>query len=258
MCDSRAIDQMLWRLPGGRERLRQRGERREETHLRASMTRDYDLFAEGGHLPEHYGRGLSERAVEFGWLCAQHPRGRTLDAGSTLNHPYVLDNILPEVDALTIVTLAPEDRNFPGRGVEYVYADLRHLPFDTATFDTIVSISVMEHVGLDNTRYGANAERGDPQEQARRAMFELARVAKPGAQIVLTVPFGRSQTLDWVRVLDLEQLEDLVSVAQPSACHLSVYHDRGRGWQLSTPERAANAGYREYQAEAVACVKIAL
>jgi hypothetical protein len=67
MCDSRVIDAMLWRLPGGRERLRQRGEQREETHLRASMTRDYDLFAEGGHLPEHYGRGLPERAVEFGW-----------------------------------------------------------------------------------------------------------------------------------------------------------------------------------------------
>jgi len=221
------------------------------------MTQDADLFAPESQLPVGYGLGMSERAVEFGWAMAQNPRGRVLDAGSTFNHPYALDAILPIAETLTIATLTPEPCSYPERGATYVYEDLRSLPFVGGAFDTVMSLSVLEHVGLDTSLYGAKAAPADdPQAEARRAMRELARVVRPGGTLLFSVPFGRAESHGWVRVLDLPAVLALIAVARPAAHVLQVYHDTGRGWQRVAAEDAAGARYRTYQAEAVACVRL--
>ena len=80
--------------------------------------------------------------------------------------PVVLDGLLPLVDELTTVTLAAEERSFPDRGITYVYADRRELPFPNDTIDTVMSISVLEHVGMDMTIYGVPAA-GAPNPSAK-------------------------------------------------------------------------------------------
>ena len=52
-----------------------------------------------------------------------------------------------------------------------VFGDAHHLPFPTAAFDLVLAIEVLEHVG-------------DP----ATAVAELARVARPGAGALLSVP----------------------------------------------------------------------
>ena len=86
-------------------------------------------FRVGSPLPRGFGIGMTERVVELPWLFAKRPSGIVLDAGSTLNHKPILDRILPTVTALHIVTLGPEKRSFPERGVSYLYADIRELPY---------------------------------------------------------------------------------------------------------------------------------
>lgn len=117
------------------------------------------MFATGAPLPAGYGAGFDERLVEFPWALAQGLGGRVLDAGSTLNHAYVLDAVMPEVDEQHVVTLAPEPRAFWQRGISYVFADLRELPYRDGWFDSVVSLSVLEHVGMDNALYGAGSDR---------------------------------------------------------------------------------------------------
>lgn len=51
-------------------------------------------------------------------------------------------------------------------------ADAHDLPFDPEQFDTVVAIEVFEHLH-------------DP----RRAAAEMARVLRPGGQVLLTIPF---------------------------------------------------------------------
>jgi Methyltransferase domain len=118
-------------------------------------------FGAGGPLPSGYGVGIDERVVEFPWLFAQHLRGRTLDAGSALNHAHILDRVLPRIDELHVVTLEPEDLAFTERRVSYVYADLRDLPYKDGYFDSVVCLSTLEHVGMENTRYGVAAPRSN-------------------------------------------------------------------------------------------------
>jgi SAM-dependent methyltransferase len=221
-----------------------------------------------GRLPRGFGAGLDERVVEYPWLLAQAPRGRTLDAGSTLNHAHILDRVQPLVDELHIVTLAPEAQSFPERGVSYVYADLRRLPYRDRYFDTVVSLSTLEHVGKDNSRYGGPEGEGDPDEALGRALAELSRVLAPGGTMLISVPYGRREDHKWFRQLDEEDVGRLVALATPRRFELTVFAYEQSGWRKSSPRAAENARYRDFTsdprpvpdlaaaARAVACLRM--
>jgi SAM-dependent methyltransferase len=200
-----------------------------------------------GHrpLPAGYGVGLDERVVEFPWVLASRPSGRVLDAGSALNHPHVLDAILPAVGELTICTLAPESTSFPERGVSYVYADLRELPFRDGWFDTVVSISTLEHVGMDVRRWGAaGSGTDDPRTEVERAGAELRRVTRSGGRLLLTVPYGAPQNLGWLRQFDRDDLEQLVGSIGPRETSIRVFAYERSGWRVSSLDDSSGALYQ--------------
>jgi SAM-dependent methyltransferase len=202
-------------------------------------------FREGGELPEGYGRGFDERVVEYPWVLSRPLTGNVLDAGSTFNFPHVLDAVQSEADELTIVTLAPEPRSFPDRGVSYVYADLRDLPLRDALFDAVVSISTLEHVGMDNSLYATGAEEraADPEGELDAALAEIRRVAKPGGRLLITVPYGAPEDLGWLRQFDAAGIEGLIRRSGGEAIETTVFLYSREGWRRSTLEEAATAGY---------------
>ncbi|MBA2616395.1 MAG: methyltransferase domain-containing protein [Actinobacteria bacterium] len=204
-------------------------------------------FESRQRLPRGYGRGFDERVVEYPWLLAQRPSGRTLDAGSTLNHAHVLDRFLPLLASPHIVTLAPEAVSFPERGVSYVYADLRELPYRDALFDTVVCVSTLEHVGMDNAAYGADEGRAaDPDRELLRVLAELRRVVRADGRLLVTIPYGRAEDHGWFRQLDRNGVERLVELASPRRYRLTVFRYGESGWQRSDLEGAADAQYRDY------------
>jgi SAM-dependent methyltransferase len=227
-------------------------------------------FRAGAALPADYGLGLDERVVEFPWLFAQGLRGRIVDAGSALNHPHILDRALPLVDELHVVTLEPEELAFPLRRISYVYADLRDLPYRDGYFDTVVALSTLEHVGMDNARYGVTQPRSDdPERELRRALFELLRIVVPGGRLLLTVPYGRREDHGWFRQFDRSDVETLVGAVNGRAS-TTVFRYSGEGWQLSNLSSAADMPYRDFSsdpttvedlaaaARAVACISVDL
>ena len=218
-----------------------------------------ERFAPPAPLPDGYGATFDERVVELPWVFAQRPAGTVLDAGSALNHEFVLRRLRPRLDDLHIVTLAPERDAFPELGVSYVYADLRELPFSDGVYDTVVSVSTLEHVGMDNTGYGGDAGgSADPGAAARAAVAELRRVLKPGGRLLLTVPFGRAESHGWLRQFDRAALDELVEAARPARVELQVWRNGAAGWQPLDPADAADARYGEHKAEAVAAVAVSI
>lgn len=204
----------------------------------------------GRPLPSRYGVGFDERVVEFPWTLTRDLSGVVLDAGSTLNHPHVLIRARPLVDALHVVTLAPEQQAYPFLDVSYVYADLRELPVQDATYDRVVSISTLEHVGMDNEQYGDHSPRAaDAQVALADAITELRRVLKPGGKLFLTVPYGRPADLGWQRIFDAEGLAEIAAAFGAAPARQECFRYEPDGWKRSSPEQAAGAIYRDHLAD---------
>jgi SAM-dependent methyltransferase len=221
-------------------------------------------------LPRGFGIGFDERVVEFPWVASRRLGGTVLDAGSSLNHLHVLRRLRQRMDDLHILTLAPEAESYPELGISYVYGDLRELPFRDGTYDRVVSISTLDHVGMDNERFGSDvASAEDPQREATRAIEELRRVLRPGGDLYLTVPVGRGDRFDWVRSFTFEELDELVEAFGAKDTRESCFHHDGhRGWRRAERHEVASATYRDHlssgpvgpdrvaAAEAVACVHL--
>ena len=209
------------------------------------------LFRDGGELPAGLGVGFDERVVEYPWLFGRGLRGSVLDAGSVLNHRHVVEPLLARADALTIATLAPEPVAFTELGVSYLYADLRDLPLRSDWFDEVVCLSTLEHVGMDTAIYGADTPRADnPQEEAARALRELLRVVKPGGRVHVSVPFGCSEDLGWLRQLDRAEVDDLFARAGVASREEVVYAYTDQGWRRSSSAAAHDVSYEMIPAAA--------
>ena len=201
----------------------------------------------GRPLPERYGIGFDERVVEFPWIATRELSGRVLDAGSTLNHAHVLPRLRPRVASLDIVTLTPEEQAFPQLDVSYQYADLRDLPYRDAIYDTVVCLSTLEHVGMDNAQYGDAAPRSDDSlADLARAVRELRRVLRPGGRMFVTVPFGVAADLGWQRVFDAAALEALLAELAPVSSEVEIFRYLPSGWVRSNVDEAGDAVYRDH------------
>jgi SAM-dependent methyltransferase len=201
----------------------------------------------GRPLPSRYGIGFDERVVEFPWTLTRDLTGVVLDAGSTLNHPHVLIRVRPLVEELHIVTLAPEQQAYPFLDVSYLYADLRELPVQDATYDRVVSISTLEHVGMDNEQYGDHAPRAaDARVDLAEAIGELRRVLKPGGKLFVTVPYGRPADLGWQRIFDADAIAEIADGFGAAPLREECFRYEPDGWVRSSAQDAAGAIYRDH------------
>jgi SAM-dependent methyltransferase len=227
------------------------------------------LFAAGEQLPEGYGVGLDERVIEFPWLHSQRPYGRLLDAGSTLNHEHIVDRFQAAASWLCITTLRPEPAAYTERGISYVYADLRELPFRDGFFQTVICASTLEHVGMDNSIYGdATPPAEDPAREQVAALAELLRVVAPGGRVLVTLPYGRSEDHRWFRQFDQAALRSLLDPFDGVDVAVRVYAYRPNGWRLDSLAGAQHAEFKDYHldtrpapdraaaARAVACIML--
>jgi SAM-dependent methyltransferase len=126
-----------------------------------------------------------DREIEWTWTLAHVRRGpgRVLDFGSG-NGMSALGARFAANDVVA-VDLLPEEYPFSPHGIEYVRGDFNELEFDESSFDQILNCSSIEHVGLAG-RYGSP----DEPDGDLRAMEKMARLLKPGGDMVLTIPVG--------------------------------------------------------------------
>jgi SAM-dependent methyltransferase len=202
----------------------------------------------GQPLPESFGIAIDERVVEYPWLFDRLRRGdsslgRVLDAGSTLNHDFILDREPLQKADLTIMTLAPEKRCYWYNGYSYVYGDFRETNFKDGSFDTIICISTLEHVGLDNTLlYTDDLEKAETNKHGFvDAIREFKRILAPGGRCLITVPYGKYENFEWFHVFDKEMIELLVETFAPSSYDLEYFRYSALGWQRATETDVLNA-----------------
>jgi SAM-dependent methyltransferase len=206
-----------------------------------------ETFRTGRPLPAGYGYRLDARVVEIPWVLSRLDpgAGTILDAGSSLNAEPVLTADWISDKHLTIVTLAPERYCFWKLGISYHFGDLRRLIFADQTFDTVICISTIEHVGMDNSLYAGQADiakRGSTDE-FKLAVQELKRVLRPGGKCFFSVPFGRYENHGWFQQFNAGLADQLIKAFQPRSMEEAVFRYHPEGWQVSDREACRDCAF---------------
>jgi SAM-dependent methyltransferase len=206
-----------------------------------------ERFRDGQTLPVGYGVGIDERCVELPWVVARVPDvGEVLlDAGSALNHNFVLRHRVFEHKTVHVLTLAPEANCFWNRGVSYLFGDLRDIPIGVAFYDAIACVSTLEHVGFDNTTFTrTETDRECHPIDYAAVMREFHRVLKPGGTLFLSVPFGIYGHFGWFQQYDLKLLRSAIE-AFGNAIRIKevFYRYKIEGWNVSDAADCAESQY---------------
>lgn len=224
-------------------------------------------------LNQGYGLGLDERIIEYPWLFSRLPfaKGRLLDAGSVLNFNYILSRQALQKKTIFISTLAPEKKSFWKQSVSYTYEDMRDICFKDNYFDWAVCLSVIEHIGLDNTKFYTNNQAKNEQalESYLVVIRELHRVIKPGGVLYLSIPFGKNVNYGWLQTFDRSMVDAILNIFSPTSYIEQHFRYDSDGWKVSSRAESEECGYfdyhdktREYHkdnpiaAEAVVCLEL--
>jgi SAM-dependent methyltransferase len=216
------------------------------------MAIDRALASAPSDVYGHDDVGLDERVVEYPWalhrLAARHrPGDPILDAGSVLNHRRILAHCRRVgLDPLSIVTLKYEGFARVSDEVRYEFADLRRLPYRDGWFGSVVCLSTLEHVGMDNAMYGdASGANVDPSTEAEQAMLEIRRVTRPGGVMLLSVPVGAGEDRGWLRLFDAGELQRLTAAPGWRVEDMRIARATRDGWRACSMTDAQSAGYNE-------------
>jgi hypothetical protein len=242
-----------------------------ESHMIAEIKKSISspaVLFDGKHkLPINYGRGLNERCVEIPWVMNRLSDRKTflLDAGSSLNFPEILFSKKMQQKEIVISNLNPERNCYWTKGISYIYRDLREKFFSNETFDEIVCLSVLEHVGMDNVMYTGN--RKNTQNKPKDYLVvvsEFKRICKRNGKCLITVPFGIHANFGWMQVFDTTMIEKIIRVFHPASYSVSYYRYENGYWDVSSQILSEKSVYRvdypknEYcvAAESVACIEL--
>lgn len=203
-------------------------------------------FHRGKNLPSKYGIGLSERCVEIPWFFSllDKKEGVHLDAGSSLNFDAILRLDPLKKKKIIIANLNPEMNCYWGAGVSYVFWDLRKRLFDDGVFDSISCISVLEHVGLDNS--GWTHQKNDREHHMRdyrKVLAEFRRILKPGGSCFITVPYGMHKQHGWFQVFDVFMVRDIINTFEPTVSTTTYFQYTKNGWIYSDEHKSRNCDY---------------
>ena len=195
---------------------------------------------------------LDERAIEIPWALSRLPAERVLDVGTANAEPaYVAALIRAAPRELVGADLAAAD--VPG--LRTVVADVRRLPFPDRSFDLVLCVSTLEHVGRDNRVYGVEAE---VEGGIDAALTELRRVLDRGGRLVVTVPTGEPEEHEWFVQRDPDSWNNAFLDAGFAVAAQEAYARRPEGWRAADPFDPGGVRYGERGAgaSAVLCTEL--
>ena len=202
-----------------------------------------------------YGLDDSERCIEIPWVLSRFQgEPRVLDIGYANAEPrYLLARDALKIPFLVGLDLAAA----PQSCISGVAGDALALPFRLGAFDLILAISVIEHIGRDNSIYCA-LEQPVREFGDLEAAAGLASLLRPGGRLLITLPFGRLEDHGWFVQYDLRRIQALVEFSGCEPTLAEYYAYGAHGWTGPVdPVALSQVQYRtDFAAGAVACLEL--
>jgi SAM-dependent methyltransferase len=227
-------------------------------HERVRQLDDVVAFARGarrrGERPRHLQAppGTDERLVEIPWVLSRLRSGRILEVGWAFAEPAYIAALVEAGVDLVGVDLAEGE----APGFETVVADARELPFEDASFDQVLLVSTLEHIGADNEIYGLDG--GEDESGREAALRRLRRVLRPSGRLLVTVPLGEPGDYGWFRQEDVAGWRRLFTSTGFFVEEQEAYELGEEGWRAAPafdPE-GVTYGTRGPAASAVLCAEL--
>jgi O-antigen chain-terminating methyltransferase len=211
----------------------------------------------GARRPARFLEGpseLGERVIEIPWALSRY-RGeqRVLDVGTANAEPAYLA-ALAGLGVRDLVGVDLAEAVVPG--MRTVVADVRDLPFEDGSFDLVLCVSTLEHVGRDNRVYGLDQE---PEGGGvAEALAELARVLDRRGRLLVTVPTGERNDHGWFVQHEPEGWNARFVEGGFRVAEQEVYERGPAGWRAAPGFDPAGVRYgqRGAGAAAVLCTEL--
>lgn len=180
---------------------------------------------------------FSERVVEYP-LLFNHLE---LKKGQHILDFGCVEDILPiHLCSLGYKVTGLDFRAYPFSHENFKFLQSDILTWDPPieTFDVVISISTIEHVGL--SAYGDPVcENGD-----KIAVNKLWHSLKTGSDLIVTLPAGKRCTKRGMRIYDLESIKKLI----PNIKVIKLFSkaERCGDWKETTPETISTLVYENY------------
>jgi len=193
--------------------------------------------------------------VELPWVLSRlRGSGRVLEVGYAFAEAPYLGALLRSDVELVGVDLASLDVE----GMETAQADVRELPFPEGSFDQVLLVSTLEHVGADNSVYGLADEEEDSGDARLAALRSVRRVLRGSGSLLCTVPLGEPEDYGWFRQEDEDGWTGFFRRAGYFVEEQESYELTPEGWRAAPDFRAEGVRYGELgpAASAVLCVDL--
>lgn len=175
---------------------------------------------------------ITERILEGIFVHSRLPNKsvKLLDMGCAESiNAIEMASLGHNVTGVDLRTLPVKHSNF-----RMVIADLCDLPFEDESFECVVALSTLEHVGLG--WYTDEPE----QNNDCKALEEGARVLKTGGRFITTVPFGRVAGETSVhRIYDQARLDKLLKPLKIIEIAYGIRN--GESWTMTSDSAKASA-----------------
>ncbi len=182
----------------------------------------------------------SERVVEVPLILSSIPKNKSLkilDIGCRYSILAIqLASLGHKVDGIDINSYNLKHPNF-----NFKRQDIIKSGFKENTFDIVISLSTLEHIGLG--RYGDQLDK----EADTKVVKEVSRILSSNGRLLLTVPFGNKGVTPWYRVYDFPSIEKLLKDNGFKIDGMKFYREQEKGyWIPTTLEEASKIDSSSY------------
>ncbi len=167
----------------------------------------------------------SERLVELPFVLSNlsQKKVKILDIGCRYSIlPIQLASLGHKVWGVDIYPYRRKHPNFI-----FGQVDILKARFPNNYFDMVISISTIEHIGLDFYKEGMS-ESGDV-----KAVSKVSKFLRKGGIFIMTAPFGKETNSSWYRVYDSKRIKKLLKNFRISEIKVFKKIDKGY-WIPST------------------------